>query len=99
MAPFTEFEDADQEVRALSFILSALESERVINFDPPIERYYPPIARPLRHIAKILVRTTWDNVAVGALVKGDKYCAIALDDDVFQLCGAINPEAENPAKM
>ena len=99
MAAFTTFHDADQEVRALSFILSSLESSRVINFDSPIEHYHPKIARPLQKIAKILVRRTFDNVAIGALVKGDKYCAIALDNDVFQLSRAINPQAEDRNKM
>ena len=99
MEVFSTFQDADQEVRALSFILSSLETSRVINFDVPIQRHRPEIARPLRKIAKILVRRTFDNIAIGALVKSDEYCAIALDDDVFQLSGAINPEAEDRNKM
>ena len=99
MAAFTTFRNADQEVRALSFILSSLESSRVIDFDAPIERHRPEIAKPLQKVAKVLVRRTFDNVAVGALVKGYKYCAIALDDDVFHLCGPINPEAEDRNKM
>ena len=98
MAAFMTFQDADQEVRALSFILSSLESSRVITFDAPMERNRPEIARPLQQTAKILVRRSFDNVAIGALVKADKYCAIALDDDVFQHCGAINPEAEDRKK-
>ena len=95
MAAFMTFQDADQEVRALSFILSSLESSRVITFDAPIERNRPEIAKPLQQTAKILARRSFDNVAIGALVKADKYCAIALDDDVFQ---AINPEAEDRNK-
>jgi len=98
MAAFTTFKDADQEVRALSFILSSLESSRVITFDAPIERHRPGIAKPLQKLAKVLVRRKFDNVAIGALVRGDKYAAIALDDDVFQLCGSINPEAEDRSK-
>ena len=99
MAAFTTFQDADQEVRALSFILCSSESSRVVNFDAPIEHHRPEIARPLQKIAKILVRRTFDNVAIGAFVKGDEYSAIALDDDVFQLSGATNPEAEDRNKM
>src|SRR6266516_2321948 len=99
MVAFTTFQDVDQEVRALSFILSSLESSRVISFDTPIERHRPEIARPLQKIAKVLVRRTFDNVAISALVKGHKYCAIALDDDVFQLSRAINPKAEDRNKM
>jgi hypothetical protein len=87
MAAFMTFQDADQEVRALSFILSSLESSRVITFDAPIERNRPEIAKPLQQTAKILVRRSFDNVSIGALVKADKYCAIALDDDAFHLCG------------
>jgi hypothetical protein len=93
MTTFATFNEADQEVRALSFILSTLESSRVISFDHPIERNRPNAARPLQHVAKCLVRKVYDNVAVGALVKGDKYCAIA------QLCGASNPEAEDKNKL
>jgi len=99
MAAFTTFQDADQEVRALSFILSSLESSRVISFDAPIERYRPGIAKPLQKIAKVLVRRKFDNVAIGALVKGFEYAAIALGDDVFQLCGSINPEAKDRKKI
>ena len=99
MAAFATFNEADQEVRALSFILSTLESSRVISFDHAIERNRSKVARPLQHVAKCLVRKVYDNVAVGALVKGDKYCAIALDDDIFQLCGASNPEAEDKNKL
>ena len=95
MVAFTLFQDADQEVRALSFILSSLESSRVISLDGPIERHCP---KPLQKIAKVLVRRTFDNVAIGALVKGDKYCAIALDNEVFRLSGAINPEAGDRIK-
>jgi hypothetical protein len=98
MAAFTTFQDADQEVRALSFILSSLESSRVISFDAPIERHRPKIAKPLQKIANVLVRRKFDNVAIGALVRGDKYAAIALNDDVFQLCGSINPKAEDRSK-
>jgi hypothetical protein len=98
MAAFTTLRDADQEVRALSFILSSLESSRVISFDAPIERHRPEIAKPLQKTAKVLVRRKFDNVAIGALVRGDKYAAIALNDDVFQLCGSINPEAEDGIK-
>lgn len=98
MATFTTFRDADQEVRALSFILSSLESSRVISFDAPIERHRPEIARPLQKTAKVLVRRKFDNVAIGALVRGDNYATIALNDDVFQLCGSINPEAEDRIK-
>ena len=98
MAAFTTFQDADQEVRALSFILNSLESSRVISFDAPIERHRPEISKPLQKIAKVLVRRALDNVAIGALVRGNNYAAIALDNDVFQLCGAINPEAKNRNK-
>lgn len=83
MAAFTTFQDADQEVRALPFSLSSLESSRVISFDVPIERHRPEIAKPLQKIAKVLVRRKFDDVAIGALVRGDKYAAIALNDDVF----------------
>jgi hypothetical protein len=92
MAAFTTFQDADQEVRALSFILCSSESSRVVNFDAPIEHHRPEIARPLQKIAKILVRRTFDNVAIGDLIDGEKYCIFALGD-VFQLSGVINPEA------
>jgi hypothetical protein len=98
MAAFTTFRDADQEVRALSFILSSLESSKVIGFDSPIERHRPEIAKPLQKIAKILVRKMLDKVAIGVLVKSDKYCTVALDDDVFQLSGEINPEVEDGKK-
>ena len=98
MAAFTTFQDADQEVRALSFILSSLESSRVISFDAPVERHRPEIAKVLQKIAKVLVRRALDNVAIGALVKDYKYAAIALDNDVFQLCRAINPEAKDRNK-
>lgn len=98
MAAFTTFQDADQEVRALSFILSSLESSGVISFDAPIERYRPEIAKPLQKTAKVLVRRTLDNIAIGALVRSKKYAAIALDNDVFHLCGSINPEAEDKNK-
>jgi hypothetical protein len=95
MASFTTFRYADEEVRALSFIMSSLESSNVISFDAPIQRHRP---KPLQKIAKILVRKMLDNIAIGALVKGDKYCAIALDDYRFQLSGASNPEAEDKNK-
>jgi hypothetical protein len=98
MAAFTTAHDADQEVSALSFILSALESSGVISFDSPVERNRARKAKPLQKVAKCLVRKTLDNVAVGTLVGGDKYCAISLDDDVFQPCGSINPERENKTK-
>ena len=98
MAAFTTFQDADQEVRALSFILSSLEFSRVISFDAPIERHRPGVAKPLQKIAQVLVRRESDDVAIGALVRGDKYAAIALNDDGFQLCGSINPEAEGRSK-
>ncbi|OCL00741.1 uncharacterized protein K441DRAFT_672377 [Cenococcum geophilum 1.58] len=98
MAAFTTFQDADQEVRALSFILSSLETSGVISFDAPIERDRPEIAKPLQKIAKVLVRRKIDNVAIGALVRSNTYAAIALDSDVFQLCGSINPEAEDKNK-
>jgi hypothetical protein len=100
MAAFTILHDADQEVRALSFILSTLESSKIISFDSTAERNRPGIAKPLQQVAKCLVRKTLDNVAVGALVtrRGDKYCAISLDEDVFQLCGSINPERKDETK-
>jgi hypothetical protein len=91
-ASFKQFEDVDQEVRALSFILSTLESEKVISFDRPKERFRPG---PLEQISKILVRRKRDNVAIGVLVAAEDHCAIALDDDVFQLCGATNAEKES----
>ena len=98
MASYTTLRDADQETRALSFILSSLESSKVISFDRPIERNRPEIVKPLQQVAKILVRKTFDNVAIGALAKDDKYCAVTLDD-VFQLSGATNPEAEDKKKL
>jgi hypothetical protein len=94
-ASFKKFEDADQEVRALSFILSTLESEKVISFDGPVKRHRPEGAQPLQQISKILVRKKLDNVAIGVVAKAEEHCTIALDADVFQLSGATNAEKES----
>ena len=98
MADFTMFKEANHEIRALSLILNALESSKVICFDPPIRRNRPEQAKPLQLVSNVLVRKIYDNVAIGALVKGDKYCSIALDGDVFQLCGLVNPQGEDKMK-
>lgn len=45
----------------------------------------------LQQVAKIVVKKTFENTAIGILVKGHKCCAVAWGDEVFR---ATIPEAE-----